>query len=62
MLGDHPALNMLNTLGPVNGKLMDTLKSGKEIKAARMLRREIRTLVEKRKTGKWINVESLAIR
>lgn len=81
--GGHPALNLLNTVAPRNGKSVDSLNSGNDVlqwldragwpltkgsrpflpprllKTARALREEIRTLIENRKAGKRLNLETL---
>jgi len=83
MLGDHPALDILNTVSRVDGELVDSLQSDRDVvlwlsragwplenelanlrssallHAARTLREEIRTLVERRKAGKRIDVGAL---
>lgn len=80
MLGDHPALDILNTILRVDGELVDSLgsdgdalqwlaragwpvedgiaslRSGSLLHATRTLREAIRTLVDKRKTGKRADV------
>jgi predicted RNA-binding Zn ribbon-like protein len=82
-LGEHPALNLLNTVTRKDGKLVDSLKNGNDVlrwldcagwpltqgsrpsippgmlKAAHRLREEVRTLIEKRKAGKRIRLETL---
>ena len=83
LLGDHPALDLLNTVSRVEGELVDSLQSDRDVllwlkragwplegdlvnlrssallHAMRTLREEIRTLVEKRKAGKRLDVGAL---
>lgn len=83
MLGDHPALDILNTVSRVDGELVDSLQSDHDVSqwlgsfgwpiendisnlrptsllhATRILREEIRTLVEKLKNGKRLDLKNL---
>jgi predicted RNA-binding Zn ribbon-like protein len=82
-IGDHPALNILNTVANINGERIDSLQSDDDVlhwlkrtgwpidgelekmrpssllQAARELRETIRSLIEKRKTGKRTDPSTL---
>lgn len=83
MVGDHPALDVLNTVSRVSGELLDSFQSDGDVlrwlaragwpmeeelpslrpssllHAARTLRESIRGAVERRKTGKRVDVEGI---